>query len=533
MPRFVIEDPRGARRTLDFDAEIVIGRHPRSDLVLADPLVSRRHARVFPENGAWILEDLDSANGTFVNDRRIQRHALADGDRVRIGRTHLQFAAQSEEERLLSSVRLLADEEPPEFQESLEAEQASLFAPEAEVVDISALRTDYEKLRLGFALVERLSGRRELPEMLGEAAETLRKIFDADHCAILLAEGKARLVPRALAVRPGAKDELTVSQSVMREVLRTRNAVLLADAASDDRFREASSIVMQGMRSIMCAPILADGRPIGAVHLDSRRGVGAFTKRDLDLLAGIARHLALLVQNHRLIIDVEQETKLKAQFERLLSPSVAELVLAGKVRLDRGGELRDVTILFADIRDFTKLTAGMPATGVVALLNRYFEAVVGVIFEHQGTIDKYIGDEVMALFGAPVPLPDAADRAVACAVDIQQAVRRLNREQAARGAPPIQVGIGIGSGEVVVGSIGAEKTKQYTCIGEAVNIAARLTDMAGPGEILVSEDTWRRLERKEGLRPLPPTQIRGVEGTARVYAVEAIGEETTEERAPD
>ena len=126
-------------------------------------------------------------------------------------------------------------------------------------------------------------------------------------------------------------------------------------------------------------------------------------------------------------------------------------------------------------------------------------------------------------------MPDAADQAISCAVNIQQALVRFNREQRARGWPALEVGIGISSGEVVVGSIGAEKTRQYTCVGEAVNLAARLTDMAKGGEVLLCEETYRRLAHKEGLRALPPMPIRGLEKPVRVYAVETSGEDTTEE----
>lgn len=529
MPLLIVKEPSGLERAFPFQSAVRIGRHPQCDLVVADPLVSRRHARIVPEGEGWVIEDLGSVNGVFLNDRRVKRHRLQDGAVMRIGRTQIVFRAQTAEERLLASVRLEKDDTLPTLQESLEAERAALFAPEAEIVDLGALRLDYEKLRLGFRMLERLGGERRLEDALARAAEDLRHMFHADHCTILLAESDGRLAPKALAVREGAAGQVRVSQTVIQEVVRTRKAVLLSDPLHDRRFSESASIVLGGLRSILCAPILAEGKAIGVVHMDSRRGMSAFTKRDVELLAGIARYLALLVQKHRLLARVEREARLKAQFERLLSPSVAEQVLAGRLRLDRAGETKDVTILFADIRGFTRIASDMPATDVVAMLNRYFEIVVDVVFRHRGTLDKYIGDEIMTIFGAPVPLPEAADHAVACAVEIQQALTHFNREQAEFGKPPLEVGIGISSGEVVVGAIGSERTKQYTCIGEAVNMAARLTEIAKGGQILISEETYCRLSHRQECRVLPPMQIRGLEGPIRVFAVETGHETATGE----
>ncbi len=168
----------------------------------------------------------------------------------------------------------------------------------------------------------------------------------------------------------------------------------------------------------------------------------------------------------------------------------------------------------------------LSATDVVTLLNRYFEIIVDVVFRYGGTVDKYIGDEIMVLFGAPVAVEDAPDKAVACALEMQGAIETFNYQREQNGEEPIQTGIGINSGEVVVGSIGSSRTMQYTCIGDAVNVASRLTGIAGPGDVIVSEETMRQVKKKMRAELLPPASVKGIEGTLQAYSVKDILEET-------
>jgi len=276
----------------------------------------------------------------------------------------------------------------------------------------------------------------------------------------------------------------------------------------------------------MCAPLMHGGEFLGVVHIESKQMQHAFNHKDLQLFTGIVRHVATAVANARLLQKFEDDAKSRAQFERLLSPGVVEQVMNGKVKLGKGGELRNVTILFADIRGYTSLSRRSSATDVVTMLNRYFETVVEVVFRHGGTVDKYIGDEIMVLFGAPAAVENAPDKAIACALEMHGAIERFNYRREQDGEEPIQVGIGINSGEVVVGSIGSSQTMQYTCIGDAVNVASRLTGMAGPGDVIVSEDTLSQVKRKMHAEPLPPAEIKGIEGTLQAYSVKELLEDT-------
>ncbi len=331
----------------------------------------------------------------------------------------------------------------------------------------------------------------------------------------------------------GREDEqIVISKSIIAEVEQQKKAVLSSDATMDSRFSGAHSIIMQGIRSTMCVPLLHGDELLGIMHMDSQIATNAFTEKDLQLFSGIASQAAVAIQNAKLAKKVETETKTRAQFQRLLSPNLVEQLVAGKLHLEKGGELREVTILISDIRGFTSMSEKKEPAEIVEMLNEYFEVMVEVLFKAQGTLDKYVGDEIMALFGAPVDMPDAPFHAVRCAVDMMKALKEFNRTRIAEGQEEIKIGIGINTGRVVTGAIGSSRTLQYTAIGDAVNTASRLCSVAKPGEIiLVGEPTMRRVaEHVDSIVHLPPVKVKGKEQELQIYNVLGMkGEEWRQE----
>jgi len=183
--------------------------------------------------------------------------------------------------------------------------------------------------------------------------------------------------------------------------------------------------------------------------------------------------------------------------------------LSGKVQL--GGETLPVTILFTDIRSFTTISEKMGAQAIVGLLNEYFSEMVSIVIQEDGVVDKYIGDAIMAVFGAPIPKPDDPVHAVRAAVRMRQALTNLNERLKARGAASLRTGIGIHTGEVVAGNIGSEKRMEYTVIGDPVNVASRLessTKELGVN-ILISEDTYQRTKDLVVARPVKELTVKG------------------------
>ena len=203
--------------------------------------------------------------------------------------------------------------------------------------------------------------------------------------------------------------------------------------------------------------------------------------------------------------------------ERFMSSVVVEKILASPDEIRLGGENQMATILFADIRGFTRLSERLPPQKVVELLNEYFSEMTDLIFDNGGTLDKYLGDGIMALFGAPWPKPDDAQRAVRTAGAMQRALVALNRQWQARGQEPFQMGVGINSGQVTAGNIGSSKRMDYTVIGDAVNLASRLCAHAAGGQVLISESTFREIG-SPALR-LESIRVKGKAAPIEVYEI--------------
>jgi adenylate cyclase len=302
-------------------------------------------------------------------------------------------------------------------------------------------------------------------------------------------------------------------------VLRDRAAVLSSDALLDSRFKGAQSIIMQGIRSSMAVPLIYSDQLLGVMVLDSQVATNAFTEKDLQLTQALANQAAVAIQNSLYAIKIEREALTRQRFQRLLSPAIAELVVSGEVEVEKGGQLRDATVFFSDIRGFTPMSEKRTAQQVVDMLNEYFELMVEMIFKHEGTLDKFVGDEIMALFGAPVAHPDHAYRAVKVAVEQMQALEEWNLVRVAEGEEPVRVGMGINSGEVVAGYLGSSKALEYTVIGDVVNTASRLCSRAGAGEIVISSSTYEQIKDHFNVEELPPAQLKGKSLPMRIYRV--------------
>jgi adenylate cyclase len=349
----------------------------------------------------------------------------------------------------------------------------------------------------------------------------------ADRGFLMLEEESqgSRLVPMVVKHRSpgGGEGRITISKTIADRVMHDRVSILTSDAMVDPRFGAGDSIRFHGIRSAMCAPLWNKDQVIGIIHVDSPMLTNCFTVNDLDLLTALANYAAVAVERARLNRKIVAEEKKRERLGRFLSPQVASRILAASDT--QGGELgapeiREVTVLFADISGFTSMSERMAPSAVARLLNDYLSRMTDVIFKYEGTLDKYIGDAIMAVFGAPLDMPDHAQRAIQAAVEMQERLAEWNAER--KEGPAFNVRIGINSGKAVAGEIGSVNKKEYTVLGDTVNTASRLeSSVARPGSVVVGQQTLALVEGRFDFRPLGSFSLKGKE--KEVLAYEVIG----------
>ena len=271
----------------------------------------------------------------------------------------------------------------------------------------------------------------------------------------------------------------------------------------------------------MVVPLLHDNEKdvLGVLWLDSE-SLAQFQPKDLEVITSVASQAAMFIENTMLAKKIEQEIIVRDRFTRLVAPNVAEQMISGKLEVKKGGQLiQELTVFNSDIRGFTAMSEGTQAETIVEMLNEYFEPMVETIFKYEGTLDKFMGDGIMAFWGAPVAHRDDAIRCVQCALDQMEVLGKFNRKRMGEGKPPLAVGIGIHTGPGVVGYVGSSKALSYTIIGDTANTSARLCATAAAGQIVLSEATVARLGPRFECEEIDARALKGKEKPMRRFNV--------------
>lgn len=528
MPKLLVLSDNAPVREFPLGPTTTIGRHPTQDLQILDRLVSKEHATVDFRGGHYVLTDLGSRNGSLVNSREVHGSLiLENGDNITIGSTHLVYIAQPTEEVALSRVTIDQHSKQAIQAKTLQSSRVE-FRPEHEVRDIQILRGDYEKLRLAFMLNQEVAMEFNQSRLLKKILDVLFQAFTVDRAIIFIYDKTVReLVPKHVKSVDGdeTSDSIHVSNTILDQVMREKTSILSSDAMIDDRFADSQSVIMQGIRSTMTVPLLSSGDEVlGVIHTDSHVATNVFTERDLSIVQGFARQAALALENAILMENIRGQELARLQYERLLSPAIVERVVQGGLDVQKGGNLRVVTILFSDIRGFTSMSERLGANQIVNLLNEYFEIMVEIIFEHEGTLDKFIGDAIMAIWGAPFSKSEEEDaaNAVSASVKMQRALREFNDLRIREDLEPIEIGVGLDTGHAVAGYMGSSRKLEYTVIGDSVNRASRICSAAGPGEILISEATLRQIGHQAICEEREPLRLKGISKLVNNYLVKGL-----------
>ena len=512
-------------------APLVVGRALNSDIPVFDPTISRKHAEVgLDENGVHVT-DLGSSNGTFLNGARIDAARLSPGDVITFGKVafRLKEVAPTPESvartpASLGPVRLNQTivrpmPLPPASGGWVAALRPS--GPHATVAEdgttTEAHRTQQKLSKLMDVAME-LTRAVSVESLLDRIADEASKILDTDRVAILLLDDQGALIPKISRDKQGSDAGRTVPQSIARRVVEEQLAILSDNAGEDQRFG-GQSILMQRVRSAMCVPLVGKEKIHGVLYVDNVTTTHRFGDEDLNFLIAFSGIAAVAIENSQFAERIRQEALVRSNFERYFAPQLAARIATSPDAVKLGGEKRQVVVLFSDIRGFTPLSESMNPDEIAHLLTEYFTEMVECVFRHGGTLDKFIGDAVMAQWGAPIGAPDDPDRAMAAAIDMIRELDVLNEKWRGQGRPELQVGIGLTYGEVFAGNIGSEKRLEFTVIGDTVNTANRLCSAAEGGEILISDEMRRALSRVPKLKERAPLDVKGKMNPVPIYSV--------------
>ena len=529
---------------------LVLGRAPTSELPVFDATISRRHAELRLVDTSVHVRDLGSSNGTFLNGTRVDSAEAGPADLLTFGKVAFRIEPVTADDTgpavVLPGEGVATTPAPAPTPPGPGAPAANAPAPRQSggtIVKQFPVRIHHSALtpiRASVVIAEdpeaardrdkvKLATLLEVSKGLGRAVDTdmileniagyAYQILDVDRVVILLLDEHGDLQPKISRDLRGSVTARAVPQSIARKVIEDQVAVLTDDAGEDVRFG-GQSILMQRVRSAMCAPLIgSEGRVLGVLYVDNVTTTHRYSDDDLDFLVAFSGIAAVAIENSQFAERIRRETLARSNFERYFAPNLAARIASSPEATRLGGEKRVVTVLFSDIRGFTALAETMNPDDMATLLTEYFTEMVECVFRNGGTLDKFIGDAVMAQWGAPLEAPGDPDRAMRAAIEMIEALDQLNEGWRAQGRPELQIGIGINHGEAFAGNIGSERRLEFTVIGDTVNTARRLCEAAAQHEILISDEMRRALESPPALDECPPMELKGKSNPVPVYRV--------------
>ena len=526
----------GVPRVTDLRSQTSIGRTEGNDVILNHPSVSRKHARFENRDEKWWIIDLKSTNGVKVNGTLVTEAQVRAGDRIHVGSVQLElkalptvdFSGDSMFDNPSGTVIRRISDFNSEFGLDLQAEgaPAPVRMPSEPGVKAAPGVTREKIFQVLVQVAKAMLESDDLNSLLETVMEMIFRHLPVERGLIILFDEDGNPVPKLTKFLDDADaHDIPISRTILKMVAEQQVALMTSNALEDARLLGGKSIAIHGIRSAMCAPLWNKQRVIGAVQVDSRIHVGRFTEEDLDLLTALANFAAVAIERAQLSEKIEQERKIRSKMERYHSPAVIDEIVKGAVSADEEEiRSREVSILFADISGFTTVSETKGPEEVAEFLSHFFSCAVESIFAYGGTLDKFIGDAVMAFFGAPIDQDDHADRAILAGLMMQRLVAEWNAERARQGLPEVKIRVGINSGPAVVGNVGTEKRVDYTVLGSSVNIASRLeSGVAKPGQLVISQNTLDRTVGSFVTESLGEFALKGLQQKMPVHTVIGAG----------
>ncbi len=374
-------------------------------------------------------------------------------------------------------------------------------------------------------------------EAVGKISEALRSLLSLDEIEKRIMENSARIMfiesgsvlllnPKEQIYEtltdPSSTLKIPADDPLIQKITFRKKEVTLYDIQEDPFYvnvREACRRVFKLLEAALIMPMIYEDRLIGLISLGRKKSGKFYRREDIKLLKILANQGAVAVQNARLADQMKSEEMVRANLARYLSPQIVERIIQKDVQVNLGGDKKIVTVLFSDIRDFTRISETLSPDQLVQLLNEYFTEMARIIFENQGSLDKFIGDAIVAVFGSLISIHNPARAAVQSAIHMMKTLEAANQRWTVQYGVPIHIGIGINTGEVLLGNIGSPERMEFTVIGNTVNIASRLSGMARPGKILTTQETSTQMGTDFHCQSLPPIEVKGKTGKLEVFEI--------------
>ncbi|MBD2744582.1 adenylate/guanylate cyclase domain-containing protein [Coleofasciculus sp. FACHB-1120] len=518
--------------------EFTIGRLPECHLHLPFEGISRCHARFLKTpSGAWTIEDMDSKNGTRLNECPVTSpQQVNHGDILLLGDISLSILlsdpAQPQQVSNPAQPYLTHLVEPvaqgTTILRNVQELQQQWIQAEGTLDVVSNKEKAIARLKDLVNIAKNLSAAESIEAIFYQVQEVVfRELQSIERLALLIdVENSGKLELLNAAARDMLEQQnLTangtwISRTICQKVFAEKVAIQTADAQMDKRFEGQQSILVKGIKSAIAVPLWDENKVVGVLYADAHLSSSHWMKggeEDLSFFSALANLVASAVQRWLLTRKLRNEETIRTRLERYHSPAVVQHIMTLGALED--GRLTpaevDISILFADIVGFTALSERLSPTEIAKLLNNFFEEMLQEVFAAGGTLDKYIGDCIMAFFGAPEPQPDHADRAFAAAKGMLSRLEKLNADRFWR--EPLQIRVAINSGRAVIGDVGSSQRVDYTALGATINLASRMEGICPPGECVVSEATYSLLRRSQGLQATGEHHFKGIDRPVIVY----------------
>ena len=368
-----------------------------------------------------------------------------------------------------------------------------------------------------------------LHEIVKRILHTVRNVMFIDAAGVILLEPQKQecrslFIADEHASRNGKIQDACIPHDdpLLSLVTKEKKLLTVYDIAEDPHYVDVNDLCGQRFTDLgasMMIPLIHQDEVTGILALGYKKSGHFYTREDIDLLNTLANHGAVAIENARLAEQMKKEETVRTNLARYLSPQIVDQIITRDVQVNLGGDRKTVTVLFSDIRNFTAITETRPPDQLVHILNEYFTEMAKIIFENQGSLDKYIGDAIVAVFGSLIPLENSARNAVLGATQMMKQLATLNEKWAKEYGFSMDIGIGINTGEVFLGNIGSPERMEFTVIGDTVNVASRFSGLAQPAQILITRETLNLLDNDVRHNELPAAAVKGKSEKLDVYEI--------------